>query len=84
MVINAKAISDVFAIIKNQGISFTLLAIFSYYSISQVEQLRQKVDSCFQGQIENLEQKNKEYIQLIERNTKALETLTFIIQNQSK
>lgn len=81
---NVKILSDAFTLIKNQGLSFTLLAIFAYYSIAQTEELRGKVDSCFEGQIKQMEQKNKELITIIERNTQALERLTFIIQNNHK
>lgn len=82
--INGKLITDVFLLAKNQGVSFLLLSLFAWYSFVQMEELRHKVDSCFEGQIENLEKKNQEYIQIIERNTQALERLTFIIQNQNK
>jgi hypothetical protein len=50
--------------------------------MQQVEELRGKVDSCFETQIEKMEQKNQEYLQIIERNTQALERLTFIIKEK--
>jgi hypothetical protein len=80
--VNAKILTDVFLVLKNQGLSFSLLALFAYYSMQQVEELRGKVDSCFEGQIEKMEQKNQEYLQIIERNTQALERLTFIIKEK--
>ena len=80
--VNAKILTDVFLVLKNQGLSFSLLALFAYYSMQQVEELRGKVDSCFETQIEKMEQKNQEYLQIIERNTQALERLTFIIKEK--
>ena len=80
--VNAKILTDIFLVLKNQGLSFSLLALFAYYSMHQVEELRGKVDSCFERQIEKMEQKNQEYIQIIERNTQALERLTFIIKEK--
>jgi|DEB0MinimDraft_10_1074344.scaffolds.fasta_scaffold50589_2 hypothetical protein len=80
--VNAKILTDIFLVLKNQGLSFSLLALFAYYSMQQVEELRGKVDSCFETQIEKMEQKNQEYLQIIERNTQALERLTFIIKEK--
>ena len=80
--VNAKILTDLFIVLKNQGLSFSLLALFAYYSMQQVEELRGKVDSCFETQIEKMEQKNQEYLQIIERNTQALERLTFIIKEK--
>lgn len=67
--------TDIWELLKRQGLSFLLLGIMTAFFYNQNKELADEIDDCNQAIIDKYQDENERLMLVIEANTMALERI---------